>query len=75
MTTAVRTVLDERMRLPEFYTSSEVMRILGISRITLHRLRKQGKLIGITINRQSRFSKEEIDLFIERSKKEVCNGE
>ena len=77
ISSAVSAAFERQKQLqgPEFYTASEVMALLNISRTTLHRLRKDGSIIGITINGHARFLKEEVDLFIQRRKEVAEHGQ
>lgn len=47
-----------------FYNSAEIMEILQISRATMHNYLKSGKLKGVKIGGAWRFSKEDIEEFV-----------
>ena len=54
-------------KVKEYYTTEEVMELLRISRMTLVKLRSEGKIGFVKVHNTIRFSKEDIDGFKDRN--------
>lgn len=55
--------MGEKLSL-EMYTLKEVCEMLRISRRTIYNLLKDGKLKGVKVGREWRFSREQIEEFL-----------
>ncbi len=49
---------------PTYYTTKQVATICGIAEITVHKLKKQGKLKGTYIGRSVRYSESELQALL-----------
>ena len=55
----------------EMLTTNEVVNLLGISRSTLYRARKSGKLRATRLGRFLRFERKEIENYIQNQKEQA----
>lgn len=49
---------------PKYYTTKEVASMCGIAEITVHKLKKKGKLKGTYIGRSVRYSEQEVEALL-----------
>lgn len=59
---------------PLLLTAAEVGHILGIGRTTVYALMRTGRLRGVTIGTSRRFSRDEVQRFIERLGADAAHG-
>lgn len=71
----VRKELQSNKQIPpqsqviKYYTTKEVAVMCGIAEITIHKLKKKGKLKGTYIGRSVRYSADEVEAFLNNRKK------
>jgi putative molybdopterin biosynthesis protein len=55
--------------MEKLYTIKEVAEMLRVSKVTLYRMMKDGKIQTVKLGRKTLFTEEELDRFIESLKK------